>query len=82
VPARIRPPDQSSLVITDYCQHPLHRSLLDNFEWSYGSDKRFGLVYVDYKTERRTIKGSGYRYADPIRAHRRLTGRDRADPAA
>jgi beta-glucosidase len=46
-------------------------SLLDNFEWSYGYDKRFGLVYVDYRTQARTIKGSGYRYADLIRAHRR-----------
>jgi beta-glucosidase len=44
-------------------------SLLDNFEWAYGYDKRFGLVHVDYKTQRRTIKGTGYRYADVIRAH-------------
>jgi beta-glucosidase len=45
-------------------------SLLDNFEWAYGYDKRFGLVHVDYDTQRRTIKSSGYRYADIIRAHR------------
>jgi beta-glucosidase len=45
-------------------------SLLDNFEWAYGYDKRFGLVYVDYATQRRTIKGSGHRYAQLIRAHR------------
>ena len=44
-------------------------SLLDNFEWAYGYDERFGLVHVDYKTQRRTIKGTGYRYADVIRAH-------------
>ncbi|MET7692219.1 GH1 family beta-glucosidase [Streptomyces sp. NPDC005483] len=44
-------------------------SLLDNFEWAYGYDKRFGLVHVDYETQRRTIKGTGYRYADVIRAH-------------
>jgi beta-glucosidase len=50
-------------------------SLLDNFEWSYGYDKRFGLVHVDYATQRRTIKQSGYRYADIITAHRR-----RSDP--
>ena len=31
-------------------------SLLDNFEWAYGYDKRFGLVHVDYATQRRTIK--------------------------
>ncbi len=43
-------------------------SLLDNFEWAYGYAKRFGLVHVDYPTQRRTIKASGYRYADIIRA--------------
>jgi beta-glucosidase len=46
-------------------------SLMDNFEWAYGYDKRFGLVYVDYPTQRRIIKGSGHRYGDIIRAHRR-----------
>ncbi|RLL69504.1 GH1 family beta-glucosidase [Streptomyces sp. Z26] len=46
-------------------------SLLDNFEWAYGYDKRFGLVHVDYATQRRTVKGSGHRYADIVRAHRR-----------
>jgi beta-glucosidase len=45
-------------------------SLLDNFEWAYGYAKRFGLVHVDYPTQRRTIKASGYRYADIIRSHR------------
>ncbi|MFE2539458.1 GH1 family beta-glucosidase [Actinacidiphila glaucinigra] len=45
-------------------------SLLDNFEWAYGYDKRFGLVHVDYETQRRTVKGSGRRYADIIAAHR------------
>ncbi|PWI14220.1 beta-glucosidase [Streptomyces sp. Act143] len=49
-------------------------SLLDNFEWAYGYDKRFGLVHVDYRTQTRTIKGSGHRYAEIIRAHR---GRER-----
>ncbi|MFD9093446.1 GH1 family beta-glucosidase [Streptomyces collinus] len=45
-------------------------SLLDNFEWAYGYDKRFGLVHVDYRTQVRTIKGSGHRYADIVRVHR------------
>ncbi|MFG2960661.1 GH1 family beta-glucosidase [Streptomyces sp. NPDC048291] len=45
-------------------------SLLDNFEWAYGYDKRFGLVHVDYDTQVRTIKGSGHRYGDIIRDHR------------
>lgn len=34
-------------------------SLLDNFEWSYGYSKRFGVVYVDYETQRRLVKASG-----------------------
>ncbi|MEU2951978.1 GH1 family beta-glucosidase [Streptomyces xanthochromogenes] len=45
-------------------------SLLDNFEWAYGYDKRFGLVHVDYATQTRTVKSSGHRYADIVRAHR------------
>lgn len=44
-------------------------SLLDNFEWAYGYDKRFGLVRVDYATQRRTVKTSGRRYAEVIAAH-------------
>ncbi len=50
-------------------------SLLDNFEWAYGYDKRFGLVHVDYRTQARTIKASGHRYADLVRAHRALHSR-------
>ncbi|MFG2786087.1 GH1 family beta-glucosidase [Streptomyces sp. NPDC048419] len=50
-------------------------SLLDNFEWAYGYDKRFGLVHVDYRTQVRTIKGTGYRYADIIRTHRGRSSR-------
>jgi beta-glucosidase len=37
-------------------------SLYDNFEWSFGTSKRFGLVYLDYPTQRRIIKDSGYWY--------------------
>jgi beta-glucosidase len=44
-------------------------SLLDNFEWDYGYDARFGLVYVDYPTQQRLMKDSGRRYADIIAAH-------------
>jgi beta-glucosidase len=43
-------------------------TLLDNFEWAYGRSKRFGLVEVDYATQRRTIRRSGRWYADVIRA--------------
>ncbi|MGW6536225.1 GH1 family beta-glucosidase [Streptomyces sp. NPDC055051] len=49
-------------------------SLLDNFEWAYGYDKRFGLVHVDYATQKRTVKTTGRRYAELIRAHRELRG--------
>ncbi|NMH60878.1 GH1 family beta-glucosidase [Alteromonas ponticola] len=33
-------------------------SLLDNFEWALGYEKRFGIVYVDYQTQQRTLKNS------------------------
>jgi len=37
-------------------------SLMDNYEWAWGYDKRFGLVRVDYDTQQRTVKASGRRY--------------------
>lgn len=37
-------------------------SLMDNFEWAWGYDKRFGLVRVDYATQERTVKASGRHY--------------------
>jgi len=39
-------------------------SLLDNFEWSFGYSKRFGLVHVDYATQQRRPKDSAYWYRD------------------
>ena len=41
-------------------------SLLDNFEWAYGYEKRFGLVWVDYATQARTPKDSALWYRDVI----------------
>jgi|CXWK01.1.fsa_nt_gi beta-glucosidase len=49
-------------------------SLIDNFEWTYGYDKRFGIVRVDYDTQQRTIKDSGRWYADLIRTSRATDG--------
>lgn len=43
-----------------------HWSILDNFEWSQGYKERFGLVHVDYTTQKRTPKDSAYWYAKVI----------------
>jgi beta-glucosidase len=42
-------------------------SLLDNFEWAYGYEKRFGAVYVDYASLARTPKSSAHWYAQAAR---------------
>jgi beta-glucosidase len=42
-------------------------SLLDNFEWGHGFSKRFGMVHVDYESQKRIIKDSGEWYANVIR---------------
>ena len=49
-------------------------SLLDNFEWAWGYSKRFGLIYVDFPTQRRIPKDSASWYAGVIR-HGGLPGR-------
>jgi beta-glucosidase len=43
-------------------------SFLDNFEWSYGFSKRFGIVHVDYATQKRTPKSSARFYSEVIRS--------------
>jgi beta-glucosidase len=41
-------------------------SLLDNFEWTKGYSKRFGIIRVDYETQERIWKKSSYWYRDVI----------------
>lgn len=44
-------------------------SFMDNFEWAEGFTRRFGIVYVDYPTQRRIVKKSGYWYKEVIKNH-------------
>jgi len=49
-------------------------SLLDNYEWSYGYSKRFGLLHVDFATQERTVKQSGRWYQGLLAEHRGTAG--------
>jgi beta-glucosidase len=51
--------------VRGYC----YWSLMDNFEWAMGYGPRFGLVHVDYETQRRTLKDSGRWYGEVARAN-------------
>ena len=42
----------------------LRLSLIDNFEWAEGYLRRFGLVYIDFETQQRTLKMSALWYRD------------------
>jgi beta-glucosidase len=45
-------------------------SLLDNFEWAVGYSQRFGVIHVDFETQRRTVKQSGHTLAALARTNR------------
>lgn len=44
-------------------------SLFDNFEWAYGYAQRFGIVWVDYETQKRIVKDSGHWFKEVIKAN-------------
>lgn len=46
-----------------------HWSIMDNFEWSHGYNERFGLIHVDYATQKRTLKDSARWYGGVIRSN-------------
>lgn len=46
-----------------------HWSVMDNFEWAEGYDPRFGLIYVDYATQRRIVKDSAWAYKHIIESN-------------
>jgi len=46
-----------------------HWSIMDNFEWCSGYGPRFGLIHIDYETQKRTIKDSARYYAEIIRTN-------------
>ena len=46
-----------------------HWSIMDNFEWCEGYAPRFGLIHIDYQTQKRTLKDSAYTYAEIIKTN-------------
>lgn len=66
--------------------HPVlgyyHWSLLDNFEWAEGYRHRFGLIHVDYETQKRTIKDSGYWYRRVAESNGSILTDPQGDPVS
>jgi beta-glucosidase len=62
---------EAGVKVEGYCAW----SLFDNFEWSLGYSKRFGIFHVDYGTQQRTWKASGRFYRSVIDSHGEILGR-------
>jgi beta-glucosidase len=45
-----------------------HWTIMDNFEWAEGYSKRFGMIHVDFETQKRTLKDSAYWYQNLIKS--------------
>jgi len=52
-----------------------HWSIMDNFEWAEGFKERFGFIYVDYPTQKRTLKDSAYWYKEVIASNGMILSR-------
>ena len=46
-----------------------HWSIFDNFEWAEGYKERFGMIYVDYETQKRILKDSAHWYTKVINSN-------------
>ncbi len=62
--------DQLKLIseTENHIQRYYHWSFIDNFEWKEGESARFGIVHVDYETQKRTVKNSGKLYSSIIKS--------------
>jgi len=54
-------------------------SLLDNFEWEKGYSERFGLIFIDYPSQKRILKDSAYWYSEIIRKNGEILTEDTID---
>jgi beta-glucosidase len=57
-----------------------HWSILDNFEWSQGYKERFGLIHVDFNTQKRTLKDSAHWYRRVIESNGAALGEAPREP--